>query len=252
MKFRLVVILLILGLSMAVWGQDEENREDSAPDTRSIESEKIKDDRYSSRNVSFGFIGTFGAADILSIDSDVETDQPGLTGGGGFVLEKMFSNHFGIHSGLLYRYMEVDFTADVGMIDPLEATWSFHTLSIPVLMIVSANTENFSFNLLLGLTYMNIFHSEIENRSSVLYDMESQKALSYINPHQVTATGGINLKFRVTKFTDFFIGALADFHPTNLFRSGGGGDNHLSIYSGRIMAGYMFRTDVFPIRSGLF
>lgn len=236
---------------MAAFGQDEDNTGDSAPDKSSIESEKTSDDRYSSRNASFGFIGTFGAADILSIDSDVETDKPGITAGGGFVFEKMFSNHFGIHSGLLYRYMEFDITADVGMVDPLEATWSFHTLSIPVLMILSANTENFSFNLLLGLTYVNIFQSEIENRSSVIYDMEVQKALSYTNPHQVTVTGGINLKFRVTRFTDFFIGALADFHPTNLFRNGGS-DDHLSIYSGRVMAGYMFRTDIFPIRSPLF
>jgi len=236
---------------MAAWGQDQDNTGETTPDKNSIKSEKISDDRFSSRNVSFGFIGTFGAADILSIDSDVKTVEPGPTVGGGFVFEKMFSNHFGIHSGLLYRYMEFDITADVSMPDPLEATWSFHTISIPVLMILSANTENFSFNLLFGLTYMNIFQSEIENRSSVIYDMEVQKALSYTNPHQVTATGGINLKFRVTKFTDFFIGALADFHPTNLFRSGGG-DDHLSIYSGRVMAGYMFRTDIFPIRSRLF
>lgn len=251
MKFRLTVILLFLGISMTAFSQDQENTGDTAPDKSSIESEKIIDDRYSSRNVSFGFIGTFGSADILSIDSEVKTEEPGLTAGGGFVLEKMFSNHFGIHGGLLYRYMEFDITADTGMPDPLEATWSFHTINIPLLMIVSANTENFSFNLLFGITYLNIFHSEIENRSSVIYDMEVQKALSYTNPHQVTATGGINLKFRVTKFTDFFIGALADFHPTNLFRNGGG-DDHLSIYSGRIMAGYMFRTDIFPIRSPLF
>jgi len=251
MKTHVTVILLILGISMAAWGQDQENTGETMPDKSSIKSEKISDDRFSSRNVSFGFIGTFGAADIFSKDSGVETEEPGPTVGGGFVFEKMFSNHFGIHSGLIYRYMEVDFTADVDMPDPLEATWSFHTINIPVLLIASANTENFSFNLLFGLTYINIFQSEIENRSSFPFEMESQKALSYINPHQVAVTGGINLKFRVTKFTDFFVGAIADFHPTNLFRSGGGND-HLSIYSGRVMAGYMFRTDIFPIPARLF
>ena len=231
MKFRLTLLFLILGISLY------------ASDT--------KQNSGINSNFSFGFTGTGGLSELFPRSCDVETDKPGFTAGGGLVFEKMFSNLMGLHSGIIYRYIENDITVDDST-NPLEATWSFHTVTIPFLMILSANTENFSFNLLAGVSYINIIDSTIKNRSTLVYDMESQKGLSFINPHQAAATAGINLKFRITKFSDFFIGIIGDFHPTNIFRSDHGNDEYLHIYGGRVMTGIMFRTDVFPIHDKIF
>jgi hypothetical protein len=203
------------------------------------------------RNYSFGFTGTAGLSDMLPRDSDVETDNPGITAGGGLVFEKMFTNHLGLHSGLVYRYIENNIFVD-DIVNPLEAEWTFHTLTIPFLMILSANMDSFSINLLAGFSYINIFDSTIKNQSSIVYDMDEQKALSVINPHQAAATAGINLKLKLTRFSDGFFGVIGDFHPTSLFRSDHGNNEYLHIYGGRIMTGVMFRTDLFPIPEKIF
>lgn len=231
MKFYLTAIILMLGVTL------------SASD--------LNNNQNRSRNISFGFTGTAGLNGLFSRGSDVETENPGLTAGGGLVFEKMFTNRLGLHSGIVYRYIENDFKAGTTMI-PLEAEWFFHTMTIPFLMIISANRENYSFNLLAGFSYINIFDSTIKNRSPLVYDMESQNALSAINPHQAAVTAGINLKLKVTKFSDFFFGVIGDFHPTSLFRSDHGNNEYLHIYGVRIMTGYMFRTDLFPIPEKVF
>ena len=217
----------------------------------SLYASDINNDVPGNRNFSFGFTGTVGLSDLFSRDSDVKTDNQGITAGGGLVFEKMFTNHLGLHSGIIYRYIEYDITAG-DTLNPFEASWSFHTMTIPFLMIVSANMENFSFNLLAGFSYINIFDSTIKNRSSLVYDMESQKALSITNPHQAAATAGINMKLRLTKFSDAFVGIIGDFHPTSLFRSDHGKNEYLHIYGGRVMTGIMFRTDLFPIPEKIF
>ncbi len=231
MKFRLIITFLMLSVSL--YASD------------------INKDAPVNRNFSFGFTGTAGLSELFSRDSDVETDNPGLTAGGGLVFEKMFTNNLGLHSGIIYRYIENDITAG-DTLNPFEASWSFHTLTIPFLMIISANMENYSFNLLAGFSYINIFDSTIKNQSSLVYDMDSQKALSVINPHQAAITAGINMKLQLTKFSDAFIGIIGDFHPTSLFRSDHKDNEDLHIYGGRIMTGIMFRTDIFPIPEKIF
>jgi hypothetical protein len=231
MKFRLTITFLILSISL--YASDIDKNSDAG------------------RNFSFGFTGTAGLSDLLPGDSDVETDNPGFTAGGGLVFEKMFTNHLGLHSGIVYRYIENKIYVD-DTVNPLEAEWNFHTLTVPFLMILSANMENFSINLLAGFSYINIFDSTIKNRSLLPMDKDSQKALSFINPHQAAATAGINLKLKLTRFSDAFVGVIGDFHPTNLFRSDHGNKEHLHIYGGRIMTGVMFRTDLFPIPEKIF
>lgn len=211
----------------------------------SLFASDLNDNHNQSRNISFGFTGTAGLTGLLSNSSDIENDKPGFTAGGGLVFEKMFTNRLGLHSGITYRYIK-DYIAVENVPDPDELAWSFHTLTIPFLMILSANAKNSSFNLLAGISYINILDSTIKKRSSFVSDMESQKALSFINPHQVAATVGFNLKFKVTRFSDFFAGIIIDFHPTNLFRTDHGHDEYLFMYGGRIMTGFMFKTDLFP------
>ncbi len=230
MKFYLTGIILLLGVTLA--------------------ASDLNDNNNRSRNIAFGFTGTAGINGLLPRKSDIKSDAPGLTAGGGLVFEKMFTNRLGFHSGAVYRYIENDFHSnDANQID---ASWSFHTITIPFLMIISGNTESGSINLLAGFSYINIFDSTIKNTDSLIYDVESEKALSRINPHQVAATVGINMKVQVTKFSDFFAGIIVDFHPTNLFRADHGKNEYLHIYGARVMTGFMFRTDLFPIPKKIF
>lgn len=226
MKFYLTGIILLLGVTLF--------------------ASDLNDNNTQSRNISFGLTGTAGFNGFLSRGIDLDNNYIGFSAGGGLVFEKMFSNRLGLHSGLVYRYMENDLMSE-DPIEPLDLNWSFHTLTIPFLMILAASTDSFSFNLLAGFSYINIFDSSIRNRSFSPGNLESQNALSVINPHQVAVTAGINFKFKVSKFSDFFVGIIGDFNPTNLFRADHGENEYLHIYGARIMTGFMFRTDVFPI-----
>ena len=227
MKFYLTGIILLLGVTLA--------------------ASDLNDNNNRSKNISFGFTGTAGINGLLPRKSDIKSDTLGLTAGGGLVFEKMFTNRLGFHSGAVYRYMESDFKDDATNL--LDASWSFHTITIPFLMIISGNTESGSINLLAGVSYINIFDSTIKNRDPYT---KSAKVLSEINPHQVAATVGINMKLQVTKFSDFFAGIIVDFHPTNLFRVDHGDKEYLHLYGARVMTGVMFRTDLFPIPKKIF
>ncbi len=227
MKFYLTGIILLIGVTLA--------------------ASDLNDNNNRSRNIAFGFTGTAGINGLHPRKSDIKSDNPGLTAGGGLVFEKMFTNRLGFHSGVVYRYIESDLKDDA--VNLLDASWSFHTITIPFLMIISGETESGSINLLAGFSYINIFDSTLKNRDPYT---ASGKALSEINPHQVAATVGINMKLQVTKFSDFFAGIIVDFHPTNLFRTDHGNSEHLHLYGARIMTGFMFRTDLFPIPKKIF
>ena len=76
-------------------------------------------------------------------------------------------------------------------------------------------------------------------------ELNEDQVLDYINYNQVGAAGGLNFKFRISKFTDFFIGGISEFYFTNVMREDERDLAH--VYNFRGITGFMFRTNIFPI-----
>lgn len=174
----------------------------------------------------------------------IDADGTGFNAGGGLIIEKMFTNRFGIHTGLFYEYSRTYFEMDEGLGDNTDAEWSSQSISLPMLFITSFNSEIVSLNLLCGFTYRNIFISDMQKDEND--HLTTDNALKYINSNQLGPTLGITLKFRVTRFTDFFIGAEGTYFTTNLLRNPDDSDS-IHLYESSLITGWMFRTELFPI-----
>jgi len=191
-------------------------------------------------NLSIGVVFEGGLNDLYTRDIEgFESEGPGYNFGGGLVIEKMFSNRFGFNTGFIYNYSTVDFTMDT-----IEAEWENHILSIPFRLITSFNSGIFSFNLLTGIRYSHVFNSEMTDKK----DAATDDGLRHVDSNQLAINAGINLKFRVGKYHDLFIGIETNFYPTDLVRNHGSYyDESMHYYNANITAGYMIRTNIFPI-----
>ncbi len=192
-------------------------------------------------NISIGPVITAGLNDLYMHNMEnVESEGPGYNAGGGLAIEKMFSNRFGINTGLVYSYVNIDFLMD----GTTDAIWTYHMITIPFRLITSFNTENFSLNLLSGIKYTNIFKSEMKNEST----SEIDDSYRFVTANQIALSAGINFKFRVGKYHDLFIGIEGDFYPTNMIRQKDSyyseSMHHCSV---NLTAGYLIRTNIFPI-----
>ncbi len=174
----------------------------------------------------------------------IDTDGIGYNAGAGLIIEKMFTNRFGIHTGLTYEYSKTYFEMDDGLGENTDAEWSSQSISLPMLFITSFNSEIISLNLLFGFTYRNIFISDMQNDEND--HITTDNALKYIDSNQLGPTLGMTLKFRATKFTDFFIGAEGTCFCTNLLRNHKS-DESIHIYETSLITGWMFRTEIFPM-----
>jgi hypothetical protein len=189
-------------------------------------------------NVSFGIGGSFGYFNVYTKGGGGDWDS-GISYGGGFVFEKMFSNRLGIHSGMRYQEARFGFTDD-----DEEENIVMRSYAVPLYLITAANGRKFSLNVLTGFTFSHIGKvTLLENSDTGSPDVD---LLQYMEYNQVALSAGLNLKFRIGRFVDFFIGSIGDFHITKLLNENAdGGQDH--IYNIRGITGILFRTNLFPI-----
>jgi len=197
--------------------------------------------------LSVGIIGMFGTSSILiDHDDDAEVD-PGYIAGGGIQLEKSLSNYFALGSGAQYRYFKNDIEmVDESTLEEFKAKWTFHAISLPFHLITSIKGPKSSLNVYTGLTYTHIFSSKMSTDDTLTSGIKNDDAMKFINSTQVGVSGGLIFKFMVTEYTDFFMGIMAEYYPTDLIKNSGDGDAiHLLNYS--FNTGYMFRTNMFNL-----
>jgi hypothetical protein len=192
-------------------------------------------------NVSYGFGVTGGYSSIWQrIGGENDWDW-GYCAGGGFVVEKMFTNTLGIHGGVWYLYSNVNMDVDV-------KAWAvMHAISFPLYLIVSANKGIFSFNFLTGLDVTVIADCTIETDSNDVPN-KTASVLKYLSPAQFGLALGFNFKFRVAKYVDYYFGFIGDFYVSSLEQRHEGYDSYAHIYDARLITGVMFRTNLFPMK----
>ncbi|HPI13497.1 MAG TPA: hypothetical protein PL135_02700 [Spirochaetota bacterium] len=176
--------------------------------------------------VSFGAGALVGACRI----TDSGDDGPGAIEssealGGGLIFEAMMSRHFGIHSGLWYKYTYFEYRGG--------GSANMQGLSIPFMLLATADWWRMSFGLLAGfnLTHyltssMRFFGTEIET-------------LKYLENPQFAAAAGVQLKFAMGRFTDLFVSFIGERGITPFTRTGDS-PNHL--YGAAVHSGVLFRT----------
>jgi len=192
-------------------------------------------------NISFGLAGSFGMFNAFSTDDDMSWNMD-YGWGAGFIVEKMFSSHFGIHSGFWYTDARIGFDSNSDGFVTTDAYTQFSSISMPLDVISSFNISFFSVNFLSGITFAQIMESKmyytdagVEKTVDVLYDM---------NYFQFGINLGLTFKFRVGKFTDIFFGEIFDLYLLDTVQDSNNGKSNL--YDLRSVAGFLFRTDVFP------
>jgi len=178
-------------------------------------------------------------------DTDKGLDnKPGLYTGGGITLEKMISPNFGLGSGIQYRYFNTEFRMkDEEPSD--EIKWTFQSINIPFLMILSLGGENSSLNLEGGFVYSRIYSSVMKTSPDNSPEMEDD-VLTLINTNQLGLTAGIIFKIKATKYTDFVFGVMGEYYPTNLLYNRDDDDDEINMYNYSLTTGYMLRTNIFP------
>ncbi len=198
-------------------------------------------------NMAFGISGFAGISGMRQDVSGFEI-QPGPCAGAGIVIEKMYSNRFGFRSGMEYEFSRVLFDMVQG-VDEINAGWTFHKFIIPLQLITSFSTESFSLNLLAGVNYCHIFKTTMNAYPPNSLETDEDDALKYIVPDQFGASCGINLKFRFTRFTEMYAGVTGEYYFTNALDEHDDNNDVLNIIEVKIIAGWMFRTDLFPMES---
>ncbi len=199
------------------------------------------DNEKAQPNAAIGFGGSFGRYNIYtpSRGSDTLEWSNGYGIQGGFVFEQMFSNRIGIQSGLWYGESKIKVYDGKNAGDI-----SLKTLSMPFYFVLSFNSQSVGFNFLGGFNFTRIVASDYNNNSII------NEILLYVNENQIAMSGGFNIKFRITSFTDFFIGMLADF-SLNKFINDTIKTDVTHLYNIRGTGGFMFRTNIFPISEKL-
>jgi len=202
-------------------------------------------------NVSMGLSGTLGRYDIYSQNNSSSSKMKWDTGpgyGGGLIFEKMFSNRFGVLSGLHY----IDFRLSASEIDSTtggKARYELRSrgLGMPLYLETSFSSPSVTLSFLAGFSFFHLFDSKITVDSGGATTRGN--ILIYINENQAALSGGIMIKFRVGAFTDLFVGGIAEYSLMNFFSDNArGGDDEVNyLYNYRGIMGIMVRTNIFPI-----
>lgn len=195
--------------------------------------------------ITMGIIAMAGSHSIDTNNSGLDSET-GFILGGGLLLEKMMSRHFGISTGVQYRYFKNDSEITDTETTPAVTTgvhWEFNAISVPFHIVTSIQGTSSSLNILIGTTYTHIYDSTLTTSESPT-GINSDNTKSFLNPNQFAISGGLLFRFLVTEYTDFFMGVMAEYYPTDLLDINDNEDRlHLVNYS--FNTGYMFRTDIF-------
>lgn len=197
-------------------------------------------EKTNSPNISLGFGITGGYSSAWQHTGDGEWGI-GYNYGGGIIVEKMFTNLLGIHSGLWFTESRDELKMDGVKMDTI-----LRTLTFPLYLIVSVNKGIFSLNYLVGINVSQIIDCYIYNNEKST-ENKSAYVLNYISPYQLGIATGLNLKFRVSKHVDYFLGIIGEFYGTNFWRTNDHWNDYGHIYNARMQMGVLFRTNIFPI-----
>ncbi|MBN2401277.1 MAG: outer membrane beta-barrel protein [Spirochaetes bacterium] len=193
--------------------------------------------------VNFGAGGSFGVYHVNSIGGEDHMDwDPGLGYGGGIVFESMFSNTFGLHSGLWFIYYssELYFSdKDSGSDEEIKHTVKTKMLTLPVYLISSLDSRFVTFNLLTGLNFSYIAESFMKPTPDG--GEGSGNIKKYLGYGQIGAGAGIEFLFKISKFTRLFLSFAGEYYFINLIQDNEGGQiDHL--YNVNLRAGIMLCT----------
>ncbi|HOO73299.1 MAG TPA: porin family protein [Spirochaetota bacterium] len=200
------------------------------------------DEQKGDPNVSFGIGITGGISSVWQRVGDTKWNL-GYCYGAGFIVEKMFSNRLGIHSGLWYLQSAVTMEMPDNEADSDAA---MHLLTVPLYLIVAANRGIFSFNFLTGMDLTALVACTTHTDTD-LVNNKTADVKKYLTPYQFGLAMGMNFKFRVAKFIDLYIGVIGDFYLSSLDKDHGGSDYYSHMYDARATMGVLFRTNIFPM-----
>lgn len=190
--------------------------------------------------VSMGVGGTFGLNDVVhKSGSGVEWDK-GLVYGGGLIFESMLTGRFGVHTGLWATQNDVTMAFQNMPGDPWTKMKSTtRILTFPLYLLTMVNTGKVSFNLLSGMNFSYIMDTTFKAETAPPGGLSSVNGQRYIGYTQLGVAGGIELKFRLSRFTDFFVSGIGEFYFSNLIPDSGWTD---FLYGLRVSAGVLLRT----------
>ena len=185
--------------------------------------------------VSMGVGAFFGRFQAI-LQGDTNENWEGGNGyGGGLIFERMLNNRFGIHSGIWYFESSMKITSDD---DNYSMEARSLSLSIPFFLITSFSSQSFALEILSGLSFTYITETYLYEGSRG--DGRSTNVRPFINNLQIGLGGGLQLKYRITRFVDIFIGALGERYLTSFVAVDDRTTQYL--YDIRLQSGVMLRT----------
>jgi len=207
-------------------------------------------------NVSFGLAGSCGWYNFWQRkggDMIIKHEfAPGY--GGAFVLEKMFNNIVGIHTGLWFNQIHLVLKMKSRItsleIDPMLLAYTKMkvegwTISFPLSLVTSLNASFFSFQIHAGIKYTQILKSKMTHNNQML-SIYSRKMdmMSLVYPSQFGFTLGLFFKFRTVAYVDIFFGGEGELYVTQMIKEN---SDVSHLFGLTVQAGVMFRTNIFPI-----
>ncbi len=194
--------------------------------------------------ITMGITGIFGTSTIDTNGNELD-QEPGYLAGGGFIFQKSLNGFFSIGSGLEYRYFNFKFTAvDDTSSTKFDAKWTFQSIAVPFHLITTIKGPSSSLDIHAGATCSYIFSSKMTTNDTLPSGMKSDDIMRFTNAGQIAASGGLIFRFKVTEFTDFFMGVMGEYYFTDLLTNPKDGESfHLLNYT--FNTGYLFRTDIF-------
>jgi len=223
MTGKLSALTLILFLALpAVWGAEKKT---SATD-----------------GIAVGLGGGAGLFHAYAVNNSELTWDPGLSINFGLIFEKMFTNRLGLHSGLWFQHGKVWFKSpDAGfLVDKAYVEMSI--LQIPIDCIIAFNAGFFTFDILAGLSLSQVIESNMKIKEPAATNIDFLHAMNYF---QLALDLGFNLKFRVGRFTDLFIGVKSHAYLLPTMQDERGDKDNFS-YDLQASAGIMFHMSIFP------
>lgn len=187
--------------------------------------------------VRIGLGGSYGYYSAINRYGNIDW-EPGYGYGGGLVFENMFTNTFGLHSGIWFTQctLKAEFP-DNGGTTKEKHKFKSNIITIPFYLITSLGSGFITLNILTGLNFSYIAQSYMTPGTNGQQNENIQK---YLGWGQIGAGGGIELLFRITKFTRLFISCVGEYYFTRLIE--GGNDTGDYLYNANIRAGIMLCT----------
>lgn len=199
---------------------------------------------YAESSSSFGLAGAYGYSMSYKKRGNFKLQNAPLYGGG-LVLERMYNDNIGIHSGVWFFQTVMDISMeDSSSSTDITGKATMRVVQLPINIVLGVNSSSVSFCLLFGGTIAHITSAKMQFEDSATGDNIEANTLRYVNYLQAGPSGGVLFKFRIGTYTEFYIGAMGEYYLTKFLKSDS--DSYLNIYSVRGVAGLLFRTTLFP------